>query len=90
MNYKMENGKILTDDDFENMAAEYESGEWDGHLENVVMGVPRAEEGDELAVVSFRLSKSRLAAVEAAIANHGMSKSEFYRKAVDRELLALA
>ncbi|MCI9129318.1 MAG: ribbon-helix-helix protein, CopG family [Eggerthellaceae bacterium] len=90
MNYETENGVILTDDQLEKMAAEYESGEWEGHLENVVMGVPKADDADELTVVSFRLPKSRVAAIDATIANRGMSKSEFYRQAVDRELLALA
>lgn len=90
MKYETKEGIILTDDDLETMAAEYESGEWEGHLENVVVNVPKTEKTDELEVVSFRLPKSRIAAIEAAIANHGMSKSEFYRKAVDRELVALA
>ncbi len=86
----MENGTVLSDDDLENMAAEWESGEWVGHLENVTMGVPKRDDADELTVVSFRLSKSRVAAIDAAVASHGLTKSEFYRRAVDRELMALA
>lgn len=88
MEYTMENGVVLTDDDLERMAAEYESGEWEGHLENVVMGVKGNEVADDLTVVSFRLSKARVDAVDSVIKRLGISKSEFYRRAVDRELAA--
>ncbi len=47
MEYKMENGVILTDNDLETMAAEYESGEWEGHLENAVMGASNIDDADE-------------------------------------------
>ncbi|MEI3377910.1 MAG: hypothetical protein V8R08_08840 [Coriobacteriales bacterium] len=40
MKYEMENGTVLSDDDLESMAAEWESGEWAEHLENVTMGAP--------------------------------------------------
>ena len=40
-----------------------------------------------METVSFRLPKSRIAAVEAVAKRRGESKSDFYRKAVDRALL---
>lgn len=88
MEYRLKDGRIVDDETLEEMAAEWENGDWEGHLENVVVGVPKPPE-DDLTVVSFRIPKSRVAAVEAATGRHGMSKSEFYRRAVDRELAAL-
>lgn len=88
MEYELKNGSVVDDDMLEEMAAEWEGGEWEGHLENVVVGLPR-QDADDLATVSFRLPRSRVAAVEAATKSHGISKSEFYRRAVDRELASL-
>ena len=88
MEYRLKNGNVVDDDMLEEMAAEWEGGEWDGHLENVVVGLLK-QEADDLATVSFRMPRSRVAAVEAATRVHGISKSEFYRRAVDRELASL-
>lgn len=88
MDYKLKNNRVVDDDMLEEMAAEWESGEWNGHLENVLIGLPK-QDADDLATVSFRLPKSRIAAVEAATKSRGISKSEFYRCAVDKELAAL-
>lgn len=88
MDYKLKNGAVVDDGMLEEMAAEWEGGEWEGHLENVVVGLPK-QDADDLATVSFRLPRSRVAAVEAATKSRGISKSEFYRRAVDRELASL-
>lgn len=88
MEYKLKDGSVVDDGMLEEMAAEWEGGEWDGHLENVVVGLPK-QDADDLVTVSFRMPKSRVAAVEAATRSHGISKSEFYRRAVDRELASL-
>lgn len=88
MVYKLRNGSVVDDGMLEEMAAEWEGGEWDGHLEDIVVGLPK-QDADDLATVSFRLPRSRVAAVEAATRSHGISKSEFYRRAVDQELASL-
>lgn len=88
MEYKLKNGAAVDDDALEAMAIEWESGEWEGHLENVVVGLPQ-QDADDLATVSFRMPKSRVAAVAAATKSCGISKSEFYRRAVERELALL-
>lgn len=87
MEHKLMNGVAVTDEELERMASEFESGEWDGRLENVVLSVPRQEEATK--VETFRITSSR-AAVKEATKAHGITKSEFYRRAVDRELTALA
>ena len=85
MEYKLQNGSVVDDETLEAMAAEWESGQWEGHLENVVIGLPE-QDADELVTVSFRLPKSRVRAIERVIDNTGLTKSEFYRRAIDREL----
>ena len=40
-----------------------------------------------MGTVSFRLPCSRIRAVEAAAKRQGESKSDFFRRAIDRELL---
>ena len=88
MDYKLANGSIVNDNMLEEMAGEWESGEWDGHLSNVTLAVPDREEPTK--VVTFRISESRAAAVKAATKKAGITQSEFYRRAVDRELAAFA
>lgn len=70
---------------FDEMAKEYEEGAWSG-IGEVTMGRPKLYDED-LETISFRLPKSRIAAVEAVAKKRGISKSEFYRRAIDRELL---
>ena len=89
MEYRLRDGGTVDDGTLEEMAREWESGEWEGHLEDVVVDLPDPGE-DALTTVSFRMPRSRLAAVEAAVQRAGITKSEFYRRAVDRELAALS
>lgn len=88
MKFKTSTGKVLDDAQLDEMAREYEDGSWEGHGE-VSPGRPRLY-GEEMETVSFRIPHSRVAAIEAAIRESGISKSEFYRRAIDRELLALS
>ena len=85
MEYTTDTGAILTDADLETMAAEYESGEWSG-VGPVEPGRPKLYDED-METVSFRLPRSRIAAVEAVAKARGESKSEFFRKAIDEALL---
>jgi predicted DNA binding CopG/RHH family protein len=87
MEYKLKDGSTLTDAEIENIASEYESGKWKGHLQNVTIVAPDREEATK--VVTFRLTESRAAAVKAATKKAGITQSEFYRRAVDRELAAM-
>ena len=89
MEYTLNDGSVVNDDLLEEMAAEWESGEWEGHLENVTVGVPKEAAQDDMTVVSFRMPKTRVEAVDAVTKRLGMSKSDFYRQAVDRELAAI-
>lgn len=88
MQYIADNGAVLTDSDLDSMAAEYEAGSWSG-IGEVTMGRPKLYDED-LETVSFRLPRSRIAAVEAVAKSRGESKSEFFRRAVEDALLASA
>ena len=88
MVFKAKSGAEITDEMFEQMAEEWESGKWEGSLYDVKVGRPR-EFDEELRSVTFRLPASRLAALEAAAARTGRSRSDLLRDAVDRELLSV-
>lgn len=88
MEFKASNGDVLDDKRLDEMAREYENGEWRGHGE-ITPGRPKLFD-EEMETVSFRIPRSRVAAIEAVIRRSGISKSEFYRRAVDKELMALS
>ena len=88
MEYKTEDGTVLTDEKLDQMAREYESGTWHGHGE-VTKGRPKLYDED-METVSFRLPKSRIEAIEAVTARTGESKSDFFRDAIDKALLESA
>lgn len=88
MAFTTANNEVLTDAMLDDMARDYEEGTWTGSGE-VTMGRPKLYDED-METVSFRLPRSRVAAVEAVTARLEMSKSDFYRRAIDHELLSLA
>ena len=63
MEFKDRSGEVITDERFDAMAEEYEAGTWGG-IGEITMGRPKLYDED-LETVSFRLPKSRIAAVEA-------------------------
>ena len=88
MTYIAENGVGLTDEMLNAMAAEYENGSWHG-IGKISAGRPRVF-NEEMETVSFRIPKSRVAAIEAAAQRTGETKSDLFRSAVDRLLLSIA
>lgn len=87
MEYVADNGIVLTDAMFDKMAQEYEEGTWEGDPDATTPGRPKLYDED-METVSFRLPESRQSAVEAVTRRLGISKSEFFRNAVDHELAA--
>lgn len=75
----------VTDAELDEWARPFEDGTWDGVVTDVRMGRPKLFDED-MQTVSFRLPLSRQEAVEAACKERGMSKSEFFRQAIDRFL----
>lgn len=86
MEFETESGAVVTDEMLDKMAEEYENGTWSGH-EDVATGRPKLYDED-MATVSFRLPCSRIRAVDAVAKRRGMRKSDFFREAIDKALLA--
>lgn len=77
----------VTDEQLNRMAAEYESGSWEGGVGTIVPGRPRIYD-EEMETISFRLPKSRVNAIDAKARRNGETRSQFLRQAVDDALLA--
>ena len=88
MECKADNGTVLSDELLDAMAKEYEDGTWEG-CGKVSKGRPRLYDED-METLSFRLPKSRIAAISAVAKRKGESKSDFIRDAIDQALLAQA
>ena len=79
----------VTAEELEERAKAYESGNWPPG-KTTRMGRPPFSEDDELESVTFRISKSRIRAIEMITAERGGSRSEFLREAVDKALKDIA
>lgn len=77
----------VTDEQLDNMAAEYETGDWQGGVGPAIPGRPRLYD-EELETISFRLPKSRIQAIDAKAKSVGETRSQFLRDAIDAALLA--
>ena len=80
----------VTTEELERRAGEYESDDW-GQMEfgEVVAGLPETKEKMEV-FVSCQIQPSRAKAIEAAAREMGISRSEFIRRAIEHELVALS
>lgn len=77
----------VTDEQLDNMAAEYETGDWQDGVGPAIPGRPRLYD-EELETISFRLPKSRIQAIDAKAKSVGETRSQFLRDAIDAALLA--
>ena len=74
----------VTSEELEKSADAYERGEWpEGKTTRI--GRPPLYD-DEYESVTFRLSKSRIRAIEGLMVQRGETRSEFLREAVDKAL----
>lgn len=78
--YKLANGYILTDDEIERRATEYENGTWSGHLIELRAGRPRLS-NEPNASLSFKCPESGAEMIERAAQLSGVKKSAFMREA---------
>ena len=85
----MEKSFPLTDEEYDALAQEFEAGTWEGAGEEVTLGRPKLFDED-METVSFRLPLTRIHAVAAVTKRFGLTKSEFFRQAIDHELFALS
>ncbi len=78
----------MSADEVDAIAEACESGDygmWDSS--EVSRGNPLV---DEMMTISFRLPKSRVEALRRASEQHGVTRSEFVRSAIEHELMASA
>lgn len=78
--YLLDNGYVLTDDEIERRAREWEDGTWDGHLEVVRAGRPRLSD-EPNANLSFKCPESSAELIARAAEALGVKKSAFMREA---------
>ena len=75
--YELDNGYTLTDEEIEERAGEYESGDWEGRLEAIHAG--RAPISDEpLVTVAVKFPASMVKAIDEKTDN----RSDYIRRAV--------
>lgn len=79
--WKLANGYILTDEEIERRAAEYESGNWEGHLERIHQGRPPVSD-EPLVPVTVKFPASMLAQIDAKAKN----RSDYIRRVVAASL----
>jgi hypothetical protein len=83
-----ENGQTVTDEMLDSLAERHLSGDWgDAKIGKVVTGRPSIAD-EEVKTVIFRLPVSKITAIDAYAAEHGETRSQYLRNAVDAALTA--
>ena len=79
----------ITEDEMERIGQEYENDTWDERaLTNVTVGRP-ALSSEPTKTMSFKIEQSTYKAVDNKASLLGISKSEYVRKLIDRDLLQI-
>lgn len=78
--FKLKNGYVLTDEEIEERAREWESGEWDGSLVKLRVGRPRLSLSENKNL-SFKCPEEGAELIQRAANMQGVGKSEFLRSA---------
>ena len=89
MDYQMRGGYTLSDEDLDRLGDACARGEYPGAPGRWVVR-PRggSETGEELVRVSFKVSRSQAAAIDAAAAAVGQKRSQFLREAARKAVTA--
>lgn len=76
---------MASDEQFEALAEMFERGEWPSGETRIVRGRP-LKLGEELASVTFKIPRRELTEVDARAKDEGISRSDYLRRLVDRDL----
>lgn len=79
------NGSVVSDEQLEALAEMFERGEWPEGQTRILRGRP-LKLGEELASVTFKIPRRELTEVDARAQNEGISRSDYLRRLVDRDL----
>lgn len=85
MVFRDENGKEITDAQFENWANEAEKGRYPNRKGEIFVGRPPLSD-EELMTVTFKEQPSVVEMLDARAKREGITRSELLRHAVAREL----
>lgn len=85
MSITTKNGSVVSDEQLEALAEMFECGEWPEGETRIVRGRP-LKFGEELASVTFKIPRRELSEVDARAKHEGMSRSDYLRRLVDRDL----
>lgn len=80
-----QNGSMVSEARLEEMAHMFERGEWPEGSTRVVRGRP-LKLGEELVSVTFKIPASELSAMDARVKSEGISRSDYLRRLVGRDL----
>ncbi|WP_294439761.1 toxin-antitoxin system antitoxin subunit [uncultured Slackia sp.] len=89
MSVVTKNGTVLTDEQLERIAEQFEDGEWPEGETRIVRGRPQLFE-EALKSVTYKDTASEIAAMDARAASLGLSRSEYLRALVRRDLAKIA
>lgn len=78
--YQLADGRVLTDEEIERRASEWDRGTWAGHLRAVRVGRPRLSD-EATANLSFKCPASGAELIARAAQATGVKKSAFIRAA---------
>ena len=80
----------ITADELERRAAEYEADDWSQmEFGEVIEGLPETKEKMDV-FVSCQIQPSRAKAIDNAAKSLGINRSEFIRRAIEHELVAVS
>lgn len=87
--YTLINGEVLTDEDLEREALEFENGTWKGELRDYRWGPGRPPlSGEGTVMLSFRAPANEVDAFELKALQNGETKSQAMRTAMNLYLEA--
>lgn len=73
-------------EEVESDVEKFENGDWEGfEFSKPIVGIPVVKE--KMAMVSAPVPESRIMAMQRVAKKRGISRAEFIRQAIDRELL---
>ena len=85
MNVRTNDGRTISDTQFEQWALAAEHGKYPGRRGKIVVGRPPLSD-EELMTVTFKAQPSMIASLDARAKREGVTRSELLRQAVEREL----
>ena len=88
MAIKTRNGSVVTEEKMEELADMFERGEWPEGETRILPGRPRMFD-DEMKPLTFKEPVRKIAAIDRRAKQLGMSRSNYLRHLVDKDLATI-